>query len=83
MFSASEGVRKSGVASERSGIPTRFPHNSALYELLTNKTWVHMLCSSTEYRIPASVSVPKFLEKEVFILETKPLSNSISKRILK
>lgn len=46
-------------AVERSGVITRFPHNSALYELLTNKAWVHMLCANTNLRIPASIAVPK------------------------
>lgn len=46
-------------AVERAGVITRFPHNSTLYELLTNKAWVYMLCANPSLRIPATVPVPK------------------------
>lgn len=53
-------------AVERTGIITRFPHNSGLYELLTNKSWVHMLAADVKLRIPASICVPKmWIENDV------------------
>jgi len=48
-------------AVERAGIPTRFPHCSGFYELLTSKRWTHMMTLSTQHSVPPSVALPRML----------------------
>lgn len=48
-------------AVERAGIPTRFPHCSGFYELLTSKRWTHLCTLSPQFRVPPTVSVPRML----------------------
>lgn len=48
-------------AVERSGIPTRFPHPSGLYELLASKRWTYMMALTPHLRVPPTISVPRML----------------------
>eukprot|EP00933_Yihiella_yeosuensis_P039328 TRINITY_DN3329_c2_g1_i2.p1 TRINITY_DN3329_c2_g1~~TRINITY_DN3329_c2_g1_i2.p1 ORF type:complete len:551 (+),score=79.00 TRINITY_DN3329_c2_g1_i2:78-1655(+) len=48
-------------AMERCGIPTRFPHQSGLYELLASKRWTYYLATVPQFRVPPTVSVPRML----------------------
>eukprot|EP00747_Dinoflagellata_sp_TGD_P167582 gnl/TRDRNA2_/TRDRNA2_192236_c0_seq1.p1 gnl/TRDRNA2_/TRDRNA2_192236_c0~~gnl/TRDRNA2_/TRDRNA2_192236_c0_seq1.p1 ORF type:complete len:609 (-),score=115.55 gnl/TRDRNA2_/TRDRNA2_192236_c0_seq1:36-1802(-) len=48
-------------AVERSGIPTRFPHCSGLYESLTSKRWTHQLALVPHLRVPATIAVPRMI----------------------
>merc|ERR1719230_2424146 len=44
---------------EAAGIPTRFPHNHGLYEVVGAKLWQSYLCSNWELAIPATARVQK------------------------
>mmetsp|Transcript_49572 Transcript_49572/g.118054 ORF Transcript_49572/g.118054 Transcript_49572/m.118054 type:complete len:734 (+) Transcript_49572:71-2272(+) len=46
---------------ERAGIPTRFPHPSGFYELLTSKRWTYMMSLTPHLRVPPTVGVPRML----------------------
>ncbi|CAD7948731.1 unnamed protein product [Amoebophrya sp. A25] len=46
-------------ASERLGIYSAFPHQSALYHQLTAKTWSSQLSLEPRYSIPPTVSLPR------------------------
>ena len=44
-------------AFEASGVPTRFPHASHLYETLLSKDWQPSLCLQAKLRIPPCVTI--------------------------
>lgn len=46
---------------ERAGIPTRFPHPSNLYEVLTSKRWTYMMSLVPHLRVPPTVALPRML----------------------
>jgi len=48
-------------AVERAGIPSRFPHCSALYEQLASKRWTHQMSLAPHLRVPPTVAVPRML----------------------
>jgi len=48
-------------AVEKTGIPTRFPHPSGFYELLTSKRWTSMMCTTPHLRVPPTVALPRML----------------------
>eukprot|EP00929_Paragymnodinium_shiwhaense_P001707 TRINITY_DN101938_c0_g1_i1.p1 TRINITY_DN101938_c0_g1~~TRINITY_DN101938_c0_g1_i1.p1 ORF type:complete len:713 (-),score=169.48 TRINITY_DN101938_c0_g1_i1:187-2325(-) len=46
---------------ERAGIPTRFPHCSALYEQLASKRWTSMMALTPHLRVPPTIHLPRML----------------------
>jgi len=48
-------------AVERCGIPTRFPHPSGFYEVLTSKRWNYMMSMVPHLRVPPTVGCPRML----------------------
>mmetsp|Transcript_84049 Transcript_84049/g.213952 ORF Transcript_84049/g.213952 Transcript_84049/m.213952 type:complete len:728 (+) Transcript_84049:3-2186(+) len=46
-------------AVERAGVPTRFPHPSGFYELLSSKRWTYMMSLTPHLRVPPTVSMPR------------------------
>jgi len=48
-------------AVERAGIPTRFPHPSGFYELLTSKRWTYMMALTPSLRVPPTIAMPRML----------------------
>jgi hypothetical protein len=53
-------------ASERCGVPCKFPHSAAMYQMLTSKSWTHQLCLDPEYRLPVTLAAPKaFCERSI------------------
>jgi hypothetical protein len=48
-------------AVERSGIPTRFPHPSGFYEVLTSKRWTAQMALTPQLHVPPTVSVPRMM----------------------
>jgi len=46
---------------ERAGIPTKFPHASGFYEVLTSKRWTYTMSLTPHLRVPPTVSVPRML----------------------
>mmetsp|Transcript_41220 Transcript_41220/g.74528 ORF Transcript_41220/g.74528 Transcript_41220/m.74528 type:complete len:746 (-) Transcript_41220:36-2273(-) len=51
-------------AVERAGIPTRFPHPSGFYELLTSKRWTYMMSLTPHLRVPPTVGLPRMLVEQ-------------------
>lgn len=48
-------------AVERAGVPTRFPHPSGFYELLSSKRWTYMMSLTPQLRVPPTVCMPRML----------------------
>jgi hypothetical protein len=48
-------------AVERAGIPTRFPHPSGFYEVLTSKRWTATMSLTPQLHVPPTVSLPRML----------------------
>jgi len=48
-------------AVERAGIPSRFPHDSGLYELLASKRWTYYMALAPHLQLPATIAVPRML----------------------
>lgn len=58
-------------AVERAGIPTRFPHPSGFYELLTSKRWTYMMSLTPHLRVPPTVAMPRMLVEQSCALAAK------------
>ncbi|CAE7941554.1 unnamed protein product [Symbiodinium necroappetens] len=48
-------------AVERAGIPSRFPHDSGFYEILTSKRWTYYMALVPHLNLPATVALPRML----------------------
>eukprot|EP00931_Biecheleriopsis_adriatica_P085988 TRINITY_DN60730_c0_g1_i1.p1 TRINITY_DN60730_c0_g1~~TRINITY_DN60730_c0_g1_i1.p1 ORF type:complete len:710 (+),score=149.41 TRINITY_DN60730_c0_g1_i1:50-2131(+) len=48
-------------AVERAGIPSRFPHDSGFYELLTSKRWTYYMALTPHLNVPPTVALPRML----------------------
>lgn len=44
---------------ERTGIMTKFPHCSGLYELITSKRWTYNMSLAPHLQVPATIAVPR------------------------
>lgn len=51
-------------AVERAGIPTRFPHPSGFYELLSSKRWTYMMSLTPSLRVPPTIAMPRMLVEQ-------------------
>jgi len=49
---------------ERAGIPTRFPHCSGFYELLTSKRWTSLMATTPHLRVPPTIALPRMLVEQ-------------------
>ena len=48
-------------AVERTGIPSRFPHDSGFYELLASKRWTFYMALVPHLQLPATIALPRML----------------------
>mmetsp|Transcript_122120 Transcript_122120/g.353035 ORF Transcript_122120/g.353035 Transcript_122120/m.353035 type:complete len:722 (-) Transcript_122120:87-2252(-) len=66
-------------AVERAGIPTRFPHPSGFYELLTSKRWTSLMSLTPSLRVPPTVALPRMLIEQGCGLAAKYALESLNK----